>query len=260
MQHLVDRTSGRELLYQREPTGPPEAGFLEASTGGWDEMLPNDDPWNGHPDHGRVWSAEFDLLESRKESCVLAVEIEEPAVRLERRYRLLAAPRRGLRSELAMTARRGTGAFLWAAHPMLTVAPGWRVEGLDDVPLQVDDILTGRPAAGALPTAARSVVLTAPDAGVGLVEVVYANGVDAAQVASPDGGTRTSLEWDAGFLPWLWICTVSGEVGIDLCILLEPCTSAPYRVADAIRAGTAAQLSAGERVEWWIEMESLDGG
>jgi hypothetical protein len=143
---------------------------------------------------------------------------------------------------------------------MLAVASGWRVQGLDEVPLQVDDILTGRLASGALPTAARSVALTAPDASVGLVEVIYANGVSAAQVASPDGRARTSLEWDAGFLPWLWICTVSGEVGIDLCILLEPCTSAPYRVADALRAGTAAQLSAGEHVEWWIEMESLDAG
>jgi hypothetical protein len=258
MQHLVDGASGRELLYQREPTGPPEAGFLESSTGGWDEMFPNDEPWNGHPDHGRVWSAVFEVLEQRQGSCVLAAEIEEPAVRIERRYVLLGEPRRGLRSILTITARRDTGPFLWAAHPMLAVAPGWSVEGLHDVPLEVDEILAGRLAPGVLSAGARWAALTVPEVGLGLVEVLYARGVSAAGVVSPEGRSRTRLEWEAGFLPWLWVCTVSGEVGIDLCVVLEPCTSAPYRLADAIRAGTAGELSAGEQVEWWIEIESLD--
>jgi hypothetical protein len=260
VQHLVDRTSGRELLYQREPTGPSEAGFLEASSGGWDEMFPNDEPWNGHPDHGRVWSAELEVLDKRTEACVLAVEIEKPAVRLERRYRMLTTPRRGLRSELAVTARHSTGPFPWAAHPMFAVAPGWRVEGLHEVSLEVDSLLNGRLDPGPLPTAARAVALSAPQAGIGLVEVVYANGVGAAQLASPDGRARTSVTWESGFLPWLWICTISGEVGIDLCVLLEPCTSAPYRMADAIGAGTTAEPSAGQHVEWWVEIECLDAG
>jgi hypothetical protein len=257
VQHLVDRTSGRELLYQREASGAPEAGFLQSSTGGWDEMFPNDEPWNGHPDHGRVWSTPFQVLEQGEESCYLAAEIEEPAVHVERRYRLLRPPRRGLRSELAVTARRHTGPFLWAAHPMLAVARGWRVEGLDEVPLEVDDILSGRLDTGVLPAAARSLALTMPGAGVGLIEVLYAFGVGSVEVAAPDGRARTRVEWDEGFLPWLWVCTVSGEVGIDLCVVLEPCTSAPYRVPDAIRAGTTAELWAGARAEWWVEIEGL---
>jgi hypothetical protein len=258
VQHLIDCRSGREVLYQRESTSPPEAGFLKSSTGGWDEMFPNDEPWNGHPDHGRIWSTPFQVLEQERNSCALAAEIDEPAVRVERRYRLLSPPRCGLRSELAVTPRRDTGPFLWAAHPMLAVAPGWRIQGLENVRLEVDDVLSGRLAPGALSAGARSVALTVPGAGIGLVEVLYAFGVGSVEVAAPDGRARTRIEWDAGFLPWLWVCTVSGEVGIDLCVVLEPCTSAPYRLPDAIRAGTIAELPAGVHAEWWVEIESLD--
>lgn len=58
--------------------------------------------------------------------------------------------------------------------------------------------------------------------------------------------------------PFLWIVTVSGAANLDLCLLLEPSTSAPYRIEDAITRNRARTLDAGQSHIYEVELESLD--
>jgi hypothetical protein len=258
VQSLTDLVSGRELLYQRTPPPGPREDFLTSCAGGWDGMFPNDTPWEAHPDHGRVWSAPFRTLDAGTEHVVLAATIDEPAVEIERRLDLLPMPRRGLRVTTILTAHRETGPFLWACHPMLSVGAGWRVD-LAVTSLEVDAEAPGRFDPGPLSGREAERAFTIPPAGEGWSEVIYAGGAREARVGSPDRTMTTRIAWDTGFLPELWLVTVTGQLGLDLCFLFEPCTSRPFRLDEAIALGRAASMQAGDRRRFWCELESLDG-
>jgi hypothetical protein len=253
VQHLIDLASSRELLYQRKPPPGPRLEFMPGCPGGWDEMFPNDTPWAGHPDHGRIWSLPFDIVETALGRARLRARLDEPHVLVERRIALLAPPRRGVRIETELQAIGHTGPFLWASHPMLAVRPGWTIE-VDAAGLVADDDAPGRFSAGRRLDSAPPV----PAAGKGWSEVLYTTGGTEAATASPDGRSRTRMAWHTGFLKHLWIVTVTGAFDLDLCLLFEPCTTRPDRLDEAIAVGEAASLAAGETVRWWTELESLD--
>ena len=257
VQSLIDLRSERELLFQRAAPALPRDDFLTCSTGGWDGMFPNDTPWDNHPDHGRVWSAPFTTLSAGDEAAEFGATIDQPAVTIERRFELLPPPHRGLRVTTLLLALEGTGPFLWACHPMLAVDTGWRID-LDAAYIEVDAEAPGRFTPGSLPASARASALTIPAAGEGWSEVLYAAGVNLAQVGSSDGAATTRIAWDDGFLPELWLVTVTGQLGLDLCFLFEPCTSRPYRLDEAIASDRAVRLARGERRQFWCELESLD--
>jgi galactose mutarotase-like enzyme len=259
VQHLRDRVSGRELLLQRAAEPGPRVDFLAACTGGWDELFPTDSEWQEHPDHGRVWTAAFDVVEAGGDAAAFRVELDSPPVEIERRLSLLAPPRRGLRAETTLRARGPTGPFLWAAHPMLAVEAGWRIELPEGARnFEADRELPGRPPPGPLDAAQVDETAVIPARADEVCEVVYVDGVAAAAVRSPDGAHVTRASWDESFLRHLWLVTITGRFGLDDCLLIEPCTSRPYRLEDSIEAGTAGSLEAGEHVSWWFELESLD--
>ena len=52
VQQVTDRRAGRDLLFAVAAADPASDDFLTATTGGWDLLFPNDNPWRGHPDHG----------------------------------------------------------------------------------------------------------------------------------------------------------------------------------------------------------------
>jgi hypothetical protein len=231
----------------------PRNDFMTGCPGGWDEMFPNDTPWGGHPDHGRIWATPFHVLAHDGGGARLRARLTEPGVTVERRFSLLPPPRRGLRVETELRAELPTGPFLWASHPMLAVRPGWIVE-IETADFVADIEAPGRFAAGAHVNAVPPV----PGPGEGWSEVLYTFGVAEASVASPDGRSRTRVAWNTDFLRYLWVVTVTGAFGVDLCLLFEPCTTKPYRLEDAIAAGAAERLVGGESRSWWTEIESLD--
>lgn len=252
VQSVVDRRSGRQLLYQRAPT-PGATEFLQGSTGGWDEMFPNDAPWNGNPDHGVVWSTPFRVERHDGQRVELGAVLDAHGLEVQRTIGLLPAPRRGVRVQMTVRASRDTEPFMWTSHPMLAVAPGWVVDA-GPGPLRADAILHGRHAPGA----AVAGIGAAPAAGQGWSEVVYAQGAASASVADPNGRAITRLTWDHAFLAHLWIVTVTGEADLDLCVLLEPSTASAWRMDEVVRDGDALQLGPGEVRSWWVELESLD--
>jgi hypothetical protein len=262
VQSVRDRRSGRELLHQRQPTDPG-GEFLDASTGGWDAMFHNDAAWEGHPDHGQLWAAGFQSVRSEPDSLLLATALERPAVELRRGYRLLPAPRTGLRVETTLRALDDTGPFLWACHVMVAVEPGWLVE-TNGERLRVDPVLPGRFAeGGAHPSAISTVprpdaIPAVPRPRLGWAEVLYADAATRALVRSPDGRRRTLLTWGGGELSHLWVVTVTGEAGLDLAVVLEPSNSATWEIEKAVAEGSADRLAKGAARRWCVELESED--
>jgi galactose mutarotase-like enzyme len=257
VQSLIDRKSDRELLYQRHPGHVPRDEFLICSTGGWDLLFPNDSLWRGFPDHGVVWNAEFAVAARESERVELHAALTEPGVEIAQRISLLPAPRRGLRVATTICARAATGPFLFAHHPALAVGEGWRIEHASQR-LSADEEAPGRFPPGTLSHRRRRAAAVLPAPNLGLAEVLYADGLNAAVVRSPDGRYATRVAWNTEALPHLWIVLISGVLGIDLTLLFEPCTSRPYLLDHAIAAGTARSLAVGESFEAWCEVESTD--
>ncbi len=260
IQHLVDRGSGRELLLQRIPAEGPRSDFLESCAGGWDELFPNDSAWRDYPDHGLLWTTSFEVRNASETTLELAATIPDPAVEITKRVSLLDAPRRGVRTEITVTATAATGPFLWAAHPMLGVAQGWRIELPSEAAhFEADSDLPGRLGVGRpLRRQEWESVSSIPPVISGVGELVYVDGVSEASVRSPDGRACTRVRWDASFLQHLWLVVITGAYGLDDCLIIEPCTTRPYRLDEAISADTTVGLAAGSTLSWWVEVESLD--
>jgi len=258
VQHLVDFASGRELLYQRN-AGDSGAAFLEASTGGWDELFPNDSPVGSYPDHGVIWNTPFAVtaFEPRTELRMTAT-LFEPQVRINRIYRLLDPPRRGLRLETELVAGEvDPGPWLWSSHPMLSVAPGWTIVVTGNE-LRSDRQRPGRFQAGiTLSDRDQRLAAVVPSRGQQLEEVLYLNAASKVTVRSPVGEQTTRVAWDAGRLPYAWIVTVVATAGIDLCLVVEPSTSSGYDLNE--NPDRLEQLTPGTPVQFAVEVESLDG-
>ncbi|MDX6598160.1 MAG: hypothetical protein QOE87_2047 [Gaiellales bacterium] len=254
---LQDRRSGRELLYRRADDGWDADNYLPVLAGGWDQMFPNDDVWLNWPVHGTLWSAAFTVVEASPVAATLRCSLQEPPVDVEHRYELLAAPRAGVRLTTTVHARAPAGPFLWATHPMLSVAPGWRI-AVGDATLEADRLDPGRVPPGPVNAAAREAVLSLPTPSQGWQEVIYAQAAGEASVESRDARSRTRVRWDESFFRHLWIVTLSGFESVDLALVLEPCTTKPYRLDEAIATAQAETLDAGAKRTFWSEVESLD--
>lgn len=254
---LQDLRTERELLYRRRPELWEPDDYVSTLAGGWDQMFPNDDPWRGFPVHGSLWSSRFHADSATTRAATLTCALREPAVLVEHRYELLEAPRRGLRLTTKVQATADVQPFLWATHPMLAVEAGWRID-VGNASLDADSADPGRVAPGALSASARDTVLVVPTGGQGWQEVLYGPAGGAASVVSLDRQAGTQVTWDAAFFRHLWIVNLSGFASVDLALVLEPCTTRPYRLDEAIAGGTAVALEAGEERTFWSEVESLD--
>ena len=158
---IEDVRSGRELLYRRGDDRWDRESYLPTLAGGWDQMFPNDDPWDGMPAHGTLWSSDFTVASATSSAATLHCSLEAPEVDVEQRYELLDAPRAGVRLTTTVRARGDVAPFLWATHPMLSVATGWRI-AIADGALEADQIDPGRATPGPVTGAAREAVLVLP--------------------------------------------------------------------------------------------------
>jgi hypothetical protein len=254
---LYDRTEQRELLYRRQGAEWDATDYLATLAGGWDQMFPNDDPWEGLQTHGTLWSAELEVARASEQETLLRCALQRPRATVSHRYSLLPPPRRGLLLETVVDMHETLPVCLWATHPMLAVAPGWRVD-TGTTTAEADRLDPGRAAPGVVRGEALERVLTMPEPSQGWQEILYTGAAGVASVTGPDG-VGTVVRWDSSFFRWLWIVTLSGFESVDLALVLEPCTSRPYRLDEAADAGTAQELASGRTYRFWSSVESIAG-
>ena len=98
-----------------------------------------------------------------------------------------------------------------------------------------------------------------PAGSQGWQEVLYADAAgEGPRSAAAMGSATTRVCWDTEFFGNLWIVTLSGFESIDLALVLEPCTTRPYRLDEAIAGGYAKTFAPGAQRAFWSEVESLD--
>ncbi len=147
---LFDKKAGREWL---APTAVPPRGripyaasFLEYSLGGWDEMLPTiiacDYPSPGEfqgarlPDHGEVWSLEWEVTCTESEALTCCVDGVALPYRLTRRLELVGEAAFLLDYHLEHRAGEEL-CYLWAAHPLFVADASLQIV----IPEQVTEVV-----------------------------------------------------------------------------------------------------------------------
>ena len=141
---------------------------------------------------------------------------------------------------------------------MLAVESGAHIS-TDRLPSRVeaDGNLPGRFRPGLMTPADWRLAQVVPDGDEPLLEVVYAEGLDSLEITSPASSVATRLAWDARFFSHLWLCPIVESLGIPAALVVEPSTSRPFDLGEAVAAGRALDLTRGERRSWWTELEAI---
>jgi len=265
----------RELLWHN-PRIPPQSApfgavFDNAWCGGWEEMFPSPAPCviqgESYPDHGEVWCVPWKDTASTDRgsvSLLLTCDARISAVQLQKQITLRAEESC---LEVSYSLRNPTLAdfpFIFALHPAFAVTPGCRI---DFPPMTVEldptylGTLTGVASPFAWPNATRNGKAVdlrhVPPHSSGEVYFFYGRGFQEGWCAVTDPASR--LTWGLVFSPqffracWLF-ASYGGWRNHDLAIL-EPSTSFPQQMQEAIRNKTAAVLPAGGTVETCVTLQ-----
>jgi hypothetical protein len=269
------RGSGHEFLWRNsrlrlEPQ-PPGSEYDPNFYGGIDELLPNDIPETidgvAGPDHGELWTRS---LAWRIDGQTLVLEGELPRCGLtyERRMRLRGdSPHVDFQYRLT----NPTGAerhFLWKLHAALAVAAG----DVIDCPArqaQVVDLAYSRfstlsPFAWPHIEGQRADLVPAQN---GTVDFFYLFDLAAGRMAwkresappglrraSPSRPLRFEYTFDTEVFPCVWLFASYGGFDGHYTVVLEPCTTMPISVAEAIRHGRCGRLASGEVLETEVSL------
>lgn len=264
---LIDKVADRELLWHN-PRVPPRpvhygAAYDDWFCGGWDELFPNDAPTSvagePYPDHGELWSMPFTWDVAVEEGAV-TLRMQRSGVvtntSIEKRITLRAdAPL--LRFGHRMTNHGPKPLdYLWKLHPALNITSNSRI----DLPARrviVDPGFRDRLGVDAFtwphaPTASGTVDMRqVPPQEAATCDFYYATELDAGWCALTDSATRSGfgLVFDPALFRSVWVFGAYGGWRGLYTAILEPCTGYPYRLEEAIAAGTASRAEVGQTLE-----------
>lgn len=282
---LVDRAGDRDVLWHN-PRTPPRpapygAHFDDWWSGGWDEIFPSGDRGTLHdellPYMGELWCVpwEADLSADGDEACISAVGLGTIApARFERRLTLRAdEPILRVHYRIENLDVRPL-AFTWGIHPAFAVTPAHRI----DHPGR--DVLVGfasDPSLGVAGERYRWPDLPDPSHPTGVRDMRrvrpredavfgghWVTDLADGWLAVTDTATRRSvvLAFDREIFPNAWLWQVYGGWRGHHHVALEPWTSRPMQLEDAVAAGRARSLQPGETLETevaYIIHAGLDG-
>jgi hypothetical protein len=234
---------------------PPGSEYDPNFYGGIDELLPNDVPETidgvDCPDHGELWTRSLDW---RIEGQSLVLEGELPLCNLtyQRRMSLRAdSPCVDFRYRLT----NPTGAarhFMWKLHAALAVEEGDVIDcparQAQVVDLQYSRFSTLQPFRWPDIEGQRADLVPANH---GTVDFFYLFDLDAGRIAwrRPVRRLKFAYTFDTAVFPFAWLFASYGGLDGHYTVVLEPCTTMPLRVGDAIRHGRCSRLLPGEALE-----------
>lgn len=268
---LVDRATGRDVLWHNPRTAPRAAPygahFDDWWSGGWDEIFPSGDRGLLHdeplPYMGEMWCVPWtaEVASGADEAAVTTVGLGTVApARITRTLTL-----RGDDPVLRATYRIASLdvrplPWTWGIHPAFRVSPGHRIDhpGREMLVGVSSDPTMGvvgerydwpfRPdptAAGGLRDA--RVVRPVTDAVFG---GHWVTGLPAGWLALTDTGTGrgVAVSFPTDVFPVAWLWQVYGGWRAHHHVALEPWTSRPMQLDEAVAAGTARVLAPGEEL------------
>jgi hypothetical protein len=249
---LTNRRTGREWMwtppegarFRRLLTGAP---FPESSLVGADECIPTIAPcrWRGRdlPDHGEVWTEAWEVDADAFAQGAIRTSLRLPVspLRMERCVTL-----EGSAVQLDYTLRSLSDEpyeYLWALHPLLTIAEGDRLELPEDCARVRTDAamrcpLGDRGDAWAWPCPMEGIHLDRLDlGGEGRAVKLYTDPLSAgyAAIVNERTGERLTFAFDAGELNTLGIWLNRGGWNGYHHLAVEPTNGAPDPLDMAVR-------------------------
>lgn len=268
------RSNGLELLHppiRDYAVRTAQMGFEESDASGFDECLPTVagcvlPDGTEIPDHGEFWRLPCRVESAGERQAKLLAEGRVLPLRFERTLRLEANT---LRIEYRLENVGETDVpYLWAAHPLLIVEAGDRIV----LPPSIHQVVPESSLSGRLQPGRELSWPLAERADGGSEDISRAHGPetgigDKLFTASPVEGwaaldrQRAGLRIKVGFDPaltpslGLWLCYGGWpphQATRQQCVGLEPCTAPGDSLAQAVEAGTARVLAAGQSTSWWM--------
>lgn len=263
---IEHRATGTDFLWHNPSIAPRivpiGTSYDDNFSGGWDELFPNDLAGRVrdavYPDHGELWTQRWThTITERTDDRVQVTLCCEGAVtttRIEKVITLKAGESQLHFSHQLTNAGHRPFDFLWKLHPAMAIEEGDRI----DVPGLTGELVDpsfGRLAEPASfnwpvahPTGAPPLDLSVVPALNGTREFVYVRDLTDGWCAI----RRRRLDLGFGLVfprhvfssVWLFM-TFGGWRGLNT-VVLEPCTTVPKDLNEAIRRGTARTLRPGE--------------
>ncbi len=267
---FIDRRTGRRWFWAppvgesgepRLPRNRRGDSFEDSPLLGMDECLPGVDPCPLSPDHGEVWPRAARLLDDAPG--ILRTRVSLPGCGLDFE-RAVALDGDEARFDYRLTnPGKERRAYLWAAHPLLTVMPGDTIELPPDVTqvqvtgsAGVRGLLPGTASWPRLtPVADAAALHLAADRAPATVKA-FATGFarGEASLRNDQTGDRLSLRFDPEQIGALGVWINRGYWKASHQVALEP-TNAPVdsRTAAAALDTDATRIAPGETKTWgWV--------
>jgi hypothetical protein len=257
-------------------TAHPDGAFLDSYHGGWQEIFPGGGPVNYRGAalglHGEVaqlgW--DYDILEDTPQCIVVKMQVNcvRTPFRLEKTIRLEKGSLVIHIEETVTNLSPEPQDFMWGHHPAFGApflhegvrvflparrgeahAPQFSASSIID-----PGVTFNWPRAGAKGSEVDLSVIPGPEAG--FAELVYLKDLSSGWFAVLDAEKKLGigLSWPVAVFPYLWFWMVYGEApgypwwNRVYCIALEPWTSIPNNLNQAIEAGTQSHLKGGGQV------------
>ena len=272
---LIHRPTGHNFLWHN-PRIPPQRYAIEANfdnywCGGWDDAFPTCEAslYRGeqYPNLGELRSVTWKVEEATAEFAALSAfgPISPVAAKKTVRLRERALE---MTYEIANLGPSDID-FLWGTHPAYAITG----RTILHIPARTGIVgVSSHPSFGVagqvypwpmLASEHGSADMSrARGASANLSAGHYATDLAAGWYAVEDAGRGQSLlfEFDLAVCPYLWMwLSYGGWRGYHLAVI-EPWTSCPVTLAEAVEAGTHRQLKAGERFQTSIRLTVGDAG
>jgi hypothetical protein len=253
---LVDRASGREFLWRNPRLKlaccAPGSEYDPNFYGGIDELLPCDIPETIHgiacPDHGELWTL---ALAAEREGDALSLHGRLPRFGLDYRRRMRLDGNRLICDYRIANPAAAERCFMWKLHAALAVQPGDRIDCPAATARVADPAWSRRssPAPFDWPLADGLDMARVPEPG-GSAEFLYLYDLrDGVMALEARDGARIECRFDRAVFPCCWYFASHGARGGAYTAVLEPCTTMPLSVNEAVQGGFCSRLAAGEALE-----------
>jgi hypothetical protein len=273
---LEDRVRGRQWIWHRDDVplseAPTGSVYDDVWAGGWEELFPNDAPGlfeaRELPDHGEWWTLRWTQVGSDASAVRLSARSHIVRASLIKEFHL--APQSGALSvsyRIRNHEERGFH-FLFKQHLPIRISPSCRLRlpggRVQQVNADFSTILAEQEPFG-WPNGRGRIggpvdLQVVRDPFERLQEFVYVRDLPEpwCEVSDLEHRARLRMSFDADIFPFVWLFLSYGGWRGTYTAVLEPCTSLPKDLTEAVRLGQAAYLGPGEEFNATVTV-GLDG-
>jgi hypothetical protein len=263
---IIHKKSGRNVLWHNPRIRPRKipfgSRFDDVWSGGWDEIFPNDAESTvgseHYPDMGELWTLDWDYsIRQSRDSVTLTTTVEAPITpaRITRKLTLAAGEAFFTAEYEILNLSRDEIRFLWKLHPAFEINKHCRIEvparrGTVDSRYSRDFSQPGYLWPFAVLKDGRRVDVSRVDPDANRCDLHYLTDLGDGSVRFVDelNGLVSALRFPLDAMDNVWLFLAYGGWRGLYTAVVEPSTSYPYDLAQAIRDGHATVLEGGGKM------------